>query len=263
MTWAVTAALVLVSLLAHEYAHVLVTRFFGAQVERVGFFPLGMMSRARGLERLHAWERYIIFAAGPLANFALALWAGATSYLSYVGVPWLDAFAFYNLVLGVFNLTPAMPLDGGRLLWQFLGNRLGILRASRIISRMAIVAGWAFAALGAIQMLLFPYNFTLLFAGIFILKKNKSIAPELEAAFHIALSGKNLPHRARTLPVKKIAISAETPIKTALERLAGDYFIIFIVNGKKLSEQVLIEHIFENGLSGAVGEVKQGAWIFH
>jgi len=251
-----TAVFVIASLAVHEWAHVFAVRFMGGKVEGVGFFPLGMVARAKRLERLHGWERYVIYAAGPVANFAVAFWAGLTSHISYVGVSWLDSLAFYNLVLGVFNLTPVLPLDGGRILAQFLGNRVGILRANRFIKRLGCAVGWAFIALGMVQVILFPFNITLLCAGIFIRQKNKNISTELQAAFHRALDGKNAPERARTLPIKNLYIPAQTPIKDAFERLAADYFIDFYIDEKKrpLREQTLINHIFKHGITGTVGE---------
>jgi stage IV sporulation protein FB len=249
----ITAVLLVASVALHEWAHVFAVRFFGGRIERVGIFPMGMMAKARRLERLDSWERYVIFAAGAGVNFAIALWAFGVSYLSYVGVAWLDELAFYNFVLGVFNLTPALPLDGGRIALQFLGNRVGILRAGRLIMRVGKVVSCAFIFFGIIQMILFPLNITLLCAGILISKKNKAITPELQAEFHLALDGKN--SRARTLHIKEISISAETPLKHAFERIAGDYFIVFNVNEKKIREQAIVKHIFAHGLTGTVGEI--------
>jgi stage IV sporulation protein FB len=252
LNFAITVILVIGSLVVHEWAHVFVVRFMGGRVEKVKFFPLGMMARARRLERLHSWERYVVYAAGPAANFAIAFWAGVTSHTSYVGVAWLDSLAFYNLVLGVFNLTPVLPLDGGKILWQFLGNRIGILRANRYLKKLGVVVSRAFIVLGFVQVVFFPFNITLLCAGLFIAHKNKNISTEMQAAFHLALDGKNSEERARTLPVKTIHISAETPIKDAFERLAGDYFISYYVKEKHLREQTLINHIFKHGLTGTV-----------
>jgi stage IV sporulation protein FB len=169
----------------------------------------------------------------------------------------LDELAFYNLVLGIFNLTPAMPLDGGRIVWQFAGNRIGILRASRLIARVGTAAGYAFIALGIVQVIFYPYNITLFCAGFFILKKNKSISPELNAAFHLAVDGKNSPARARTLPVREVFLPPDAPIKHALERIAGDYFIVFRIGEKKerLREQTLIKYIFTKGITGTVGDL--------
>ena len=258
LNWLITALLVIASLLLHEWAHVFAVRFMGGKIEKVGFFPLGMMARARRLEQLCGWERYVIYAAGPAVNFAVALWAGVTSHMSYVGVGWLERLAFYNFVLGVFNLMPAMPLDGGRIVCQFLGNCVGILRANRFVQGLGVVMGWFFVVLGFVQVVLFPFNVTLLCAGLYVLRANKEIKAELAAAFHLALDGKNSPGRSRTMPVKDVSISAETPVKQAMERIAGDYFIRFIIDNQKdrpLREQALMSHIFKNGLSGTVGEI--------
>jgi len=252
---ALTIAILLTSLIIHEYAHVFAVRFLGGKVERMGIFPLGFFAKVRRLEGLCGWERYVIFAAGPAANFAVAIWAIIVSRVSYVGVEWLDTLAFYNVVLGVFNLTPTLPLDGGRIALQFLGNCIGILRASRVIKRLGIFVAWVFIGLGVVQMVLFPFNITLFCAGVFLRHKNKNIAPELQAAFYAALSGKSL--RARTLPIKEVLVPPETEIKHALERLAGDYFIVFRIDEKKrpLREQTLLEYVFKNGMAGTVGEV--------
>ncbi|MCL2197893.1 MAG: site-2 protease family protein [Defluviitaleaceae bacterium] len=257
MTLIVTFVMVAASLFIHEWAHVFAIKFMGAKVEKVGFFPLGMMAKARRLETLHSWERYVIFAAGPAANIAIALWAFAVSHISYVGVRWLDDLAFYNAVLGVFNLLPALPLDGGRLLHQFLGNRIGILRANRFMLRLGVAVSRIFILLGIVQAVLFPFNISLLLAGIFIRKKNKTLPPELEVAFHLAIEGKNHINRARTLPVKEIKIPPDTEIKKALERLSIDYFINFYIGEKKdlLREQTLINHVFKHGITGTTEDI--------
>ncbi|MCL2388095.1 MAG: hypothetical protein FWC89_11200 [Defluviitaleaceae bacterium] len=256
--WLFTAVLVTASLVLHEWAHVFAVKFMGGKVEKISVFPLGLMAKVRGLENLHAWERYVIYAAGPIANLAISLWALGVSRISYTGVGWLDELAFYSLVIGIFNLTPALPLDGGRIALQFLGNRIGLLRANRIIILLGVIVSYFFLGLGIVQVILFPFNISLLMAAIFIKWKNKSIATELEAAFYRAMEGKNHQDRARNLPVIEIEIPSDTQIKQALERLAGDYFITFLVDGHRhIREQQLIHHVFTRGISGTIGDVSQ------
>jgi stage IV sporulation protein FB len=254
----ITIIFVLASLALHESAHILAVKFLGGKIERVGIFPLGFFAKARRLETLSSYERYVIYFAGPAANFTVALWAFATSQLSYVGIEPLDGLAFYNFAIGLFNLMPVLPLDGGRILLQFLGNKYGILRAGRLVKRLGILLSYVFIFFGILQILFFPYNLTLFCAGIFLLKKNKKIASELHAAFHLALAGKNSPNRARILPVKKIALPAEIGIKYAMERLAFDYFITFYIDAKSdrpLREEKLLKYIFKNGINGTIGEI--------
>jgi len=253
-----TLVLAFASVLIHEWAHVLVIRYMGGVVEKVGFFPLGMTAKARRLENLHGWERYIIYVAGPLANGFIAVWAILTSRLSYVGIGWLDELAFVNLVLAVFNLLPALPLDGGRIIFQFMGNRMGILRAIRFMLRIGKVISIMLILLGVVQVILFPPNITLILAGEFLRRKNKKMQPELEAAFYRALDGKNSRLRARLLPTKNKNIPGTATVKQALELLQFDSFITFYIDAKKerpITEKTLLEYVFANGLNGTVEDI--------
>jgi Zn-dependent protease len=245
------AVMILCSIFVHEWAHGFVARFCGAKSSRV------FMRETKRLERLHAWERYVVFAAGPAANFAIAFWAAMTLHLSYVAIPFLDILAYCNLALGVLFLTPAYPFDGGRILLQFMGNRVGILRTNRFIKKLSFVIGCVFLVLGIVQVLLFPYNIFLLCAGVYILRKNKAAAEELQTAFNLAINGKNSAERARTLPVKKIRVTAETPVNQVLERLAGDYFLdIFVDEKPPLSEQAFLNHVSVWGTGGVMGDLR-------
>jgi len=253
-----TLVLVSVSLVIHEWAHVFAIRYMGGRVEKVSFFPLGMMARPRRLERLHYWERYVIFAAGSMVNGFIALWAQLTSHLSYVGVAWLDELAMINIVFAIFNLIPVLPLDGGRIALQFLGNRMGILRATRLMLRFGRYMSWLIIALGFIQITLFPPNITLLLAGELIRRKNKSITPEMQVDFFRAMSGKNHPLRVRTLPVKVIKVPGKMKIKHGMGHIPGDYFAEFQLDGKRqcfITERALLGHVFTHGLNGTMEDV--------
>ena len=126
-------------LLLHELGHGFVARRFGLEVEDIVLWPLGGMARIREMpesSRVEAW----VAAAGPAVNFALALAAlpivllassEPTGVLPIAGnrVPMREGFEGFathflvlNLGFGLFNLVPAFPMDGGRLLRAFLGR---------------------------------------------------------------------------------------------------------------------------------------------
>ena len=132
-------ALSTVLLLFHELGHAFVARRFGLHVEDIVLWPLGGMARIREMPesaRVEAW----VAAAGPAVNLALALAAlpfallatsEPTGTLSVAGLQipvrgGFEGFATHFLVInlgyGVFNLVPAFPMDGGRLLRAFLGR---------------------------------------------------------------------------------------------------------------------------------------------
>jgi Zn-dependent protease/predicted transcriptional regulator len=156
----VTAALVFfVSLLAHEMAHALVARSLGLPVEGITLWALGGVSRLGG-DASNARDEFRIAIAGPATSLVL----GAVFFLTSVGlglagvptllvatVGWLGTV---NVLLALFNLVPAFPLDGGRVvraaLWARHGDRV---RATRSASTAGMVFGYVLIGLGAVMFM--------------------------------------------------------------------------------------------------------------
>ena len=134
-----------VSLLSHEMGHALVARRLGVHVDGITLWIFGGVARLKGDAATPGIEARIAI-AGPLVSLALAiLFAAATLALDATGGPpvieggcaWL---AGSNAVLLLFNLVPAFPLDGGRLLrawlWQRRGDRYSATSGAAWLGRM-------------------------------------------------------------------------------------------------------------------------------
>jgi Zn-dependent protease len=154
----------------HELGHSLVARHYGIHVLDITFWPLGGMARMSEIPEQPKVEALIAI-AGPMVNFALAALCVpvlvAIGLLDFGGVhtDWNDtvaslalAFFFVNLALGVFNLIPAFPMDGGRVLRALLGTASDWVTATR----RAVNVGRVFAVLMALAGLFFPDRFPLL-----------------------------------------------------------------------------------------------------
>jgi Zn-dependent protease/CBS domain-containing protein len=156
---------------AHEFGHIFTARAFGVSTPDVVLLPIGGVAR---LERIpeEPWEEFLVAIAGPLVNVAitLALVALAGARLSSgdlhavesPNVSMIDRLAAVNLFLAVFNMIPAFPMDGGRVLRALLASRMGYVRATEIAA--FIGQGVAFA-LGFIGLF---YNPMLIFIAIFV-----------------------------------------------------------------------------------------------
>lgn len=154
--WAIVAALLFfASVLAHELAHSLVSRARGIPVEGITLFALGGVSELKR-EATHPWLELVVALVGPLTSLALAalLWVAWRAL-----VPWsmpAAAVAYYlvygNVALGLFNLIPGFPLDGGRALRALVWARTGDLRrATRFAVRTGRVAALVLVGVGAWQ----------------------------------------------------------------------------------------------------------------
>lgn len=139
----------------HELGHSLVAKRFGIGVSRIMLLPIGGMALFDSIPRQPAKE-LAITAAGPAVNFlivALLLpfsnWRefslGALSVpLDASGVA--DALVVVNLIMGLFNLLPVFPMDGGRILRALLATRLPYTRATFLAARIGQVLALAGAA---------------------------------------------------------------------------------------------------------------------
>ncbi len=168
----VTSLLLFASVLVHELAHSLVARQHGLGVHAIVLFLLGGVSEI-SREPLTPQGEWAMAIAGPLASLVLGLLTGGLWLLAWPlgqGRP-LPAMLGYlsgiNLSLGIFNLVPGFPLDGGRVLRATLWWRSrNLVWATRWAARVARLVALAFIAAGVWQALVASVLNGLWLAGI-------------------------------------------------------------------------------------------------
>ncbi len=153
----VLAVLLFASVIAHEFGHALMGRRFGVKTEDIVLTPIGGMARMRNIPTNPSQEIAIAI-AGPLVSFAVAL--GAWLFVSAAPVMPLAprlilgaAAVLYelNLTLALFNLIPALPMDGGRVFRGILSLRMGHTRATIVASRVGRVLAIAGGIWGVVR----------------------------------------------------------------------------------------------------------------
>ena len=151
------AFLLFVSVLLHELSHSLVAMAHGLAVRGITLHVFGGVSHLED-EPPNPRAEFLIAAVGPVTSFAIA---GVLWLISAAGVvrpAWAQAVVAYlvlvNVAVGIFNLVPGFPLDGGRLLraglWKWIGT-LG--QATYVASRVGVGFAFALMALGVFQIL--------------------------------------------------------------------------------------------------------------
>jgi len=154
----------------HELSHSFVARRRGFTVRDIVLLPIGGASEISGLPGTPSDELAIAI-AGPLASVAIALVLALIGYASGVALwpPGLFAGALVsrlmwaNLLLAGFNLLPAIPMDGGRVLRSLLARRMSDIRATVLAVRVGRVVGMAMVLAGL------RYDVWLSIIGVFIL----------------------------------------------------------------------------------------------
>ena len=148
------ALLLFASVLIHELAHAVAARRRGIPVERITLFIFGGVAEMR-MEARRPIDEFVLTIVGPLASLALAgafwgLGRGAAAVGAGTFAMLSTTLGNLNLILAVFNMVPAFPLDGGRVLRSILWKLTGSLaRATRWAAGVGRLFGWMLVGWGA------------------------------------------------------------------------------------------------------------------
>lgn len=205
------------SVLLHEFGHALAARRYGIHTPDITLLPIGGVAR---LERLpeRPKEELVVAVAGPLVNVLIAavllgglFLTGRSELLQrfdLIGGEFFAQLLFVNLWLVLFNLIPAFPMDGGRILRALLATRLGFVRATNVAAQVGQAFAFLFVLLG------FFTNPMLIFIGMFVY-----MGASQEA------SSAQLRDFAESVPVASVmltdvrALYEDTPLGDAVEAL--------------------------------------------
>ncbi|WP_117237318.1 site-2 protease family protein [Thermus sediminis] len=139
------------SVLLHELGHALTARHFGIKTQRITLWLLGGVAQMERIPK-EPKKEFLIAIAGPLVSFALAIlfWllrqeAGALGFLTHY-------LALVNFILGVFNLLPALPLDGGRVYRALLATRQPYVKATQKALTLSQVVAFVLGLFGLLVL---------------------------------------------------------------------------------------------------------------
>jgi stage IV sporulation protein FB len=243
---------------AHEFGHIFMARHFGVSTPTVTLLPIGGVAQ---LERIpeKPWEEFLVAIAGPAVNVVIAaalvalfgatISTGSLTSVDNSTVAMADRLASVNLFLVLFNLIPAFPMDGGRVLRAALASRFGYVRATEIAATVGQFVAFALGFLGLFG------NPLLIFIAIFVYLAAASEA-QLVAVRAMA---RGVPTGAAMM-TQFATLTPDTPIDHAVETLLRTSQNEFpVVDGAGhpvgvLGRIELIKALKERGLEASVSE---------
>ena len=227
-----TALLAGLTLLVHESAHLLVAKRFGSLVQELRLLPFGASIRMEPLCDVRT-ESVIAF-AGPLANFvsaaAITLWLWVRPESGFVSEPFLKM----HLGMGIWNLLPIFPLDGGRILNSILVRRIPERRV-RATMMCITVLGCALLIGGGLWLIcLHRFEPTVLLfpAGVMLLSL-KSLFEARRSGVPRILQHRTALYRGGAMEVFLVVLSGTETVQTAMEQIrSGRYTMVHVLGDR-------------------------------
>jgi stage IV sporulation protein FB len=145
------------------------------------------------------------------------------------------------MALLLFNLLPALPLDGGRVVKALLTPFLGLTRSTRLLSLLGMMMASALLALGLVSLFYGVLNVTLFFTGAYLFYAAAAAREGVVAqmVYRMSQRAQRL-QRAGSLPVQWLAVSQELPISQLPSRLSSSHYHMLLVVGNCLEPEAIL-----------------------
>lgn len=260
LIWAATGYLIpgilsFVSVLVHEFGHLVAAKQLGFTPKEVELLPFGGVARLEENLALDPAAEMRIALAGPWTNLLLI---GAAVLLRPL-FPTIHLYEFFlqvNISLALFNLLPALPLDGGRVYHAYLVSEFGFragtiraVRASRWCSFIFLLAGLALALISPISL-----NLIVMSAFLFFSSRRMLEQSSMQLLTHLSSKQREIAKTGCMVTVS-LAGAADCQVGDLLEYfIPKRYHLIHVVGAAgdilgTLSEEEVLQAVFEHGLS--------------
>jgi Zn-dependent protease len=139
------AVVLFTSVVLHELGHAMAARMFGIRTAHITLYPFGGVAAIAGMPA-KPWQEMVVALAGPAVNAALAvLFLGGWAISGALPLLFVAAL---NVGMGMFNLIPAFPMDGGRVLRAALAGPMGYVPGTRTAIAIGRLFAWLFIGMG-------------------------------------------------------------------------------------------------------------------
>ncbi len=163
---AILITLIFVSVVIHELAHCYIAKRYNIGIDRIVLLPIGGISEMEEIPKDPSKELRIAL-AGPVSNLIIGgicyiILILSLAYISKTIQGAIYYFVLVNILLGFFNLLPAFPMDGGRILRAFLAERMNFIEATKLSASIGKQLAIVMAIVGVF------FNFLLILVAIYV-----------------------------------------------------------------------------------------------
>ena len=244
----------MLALLLHESGHLIAARLLHIPIAQIEITPYGGLIMMEDIASQPPIAAFFVAFSGPLASLIGFCISCFGIYQGILSISFAHSFARANLLLLLINLSPALPLDGGRMLRTIMSRYVSWQKATRVLSRAGYIIGILFISIS----ILFAFHGTLIFTPIFIgfyfiyaaaQEQKSSLARYITAL----IARRKLLDERTVMPVQYLAVSENARLYALLTCMhPGKYHMLIVLSedGLKykaiLHEQQLCQYLMEN-----------------
>ncbi|MGI5920425.1 MAG: M50 family metallopeptidase [Syntrophomonadaceae bacterium] len=244
--------IIIASVLMHEIAHTVMALVLKVKVAEIELLPFGGQAKIEDFTGLDPEQEIYVAMAGPVLSLSLA----AVFYFGVSKLGNIDTrlFVTFNIVLGCFNLLPALPLDGGRVLRAMCSTIVGYKKATQWAANLGKIIALVLIGGGSYLTYLHINNANYVVIGIFLYWAAHREARFLAYSFmRYLVNKKSELSRQGLLPSRQVVSEPQTLVKKILDSTRPTYYLIVVlvnenheIIGMK-TEAELIECLFTKG----------------
>jgi stage IV sporulation protein FB len=235
------------TLIIHEAVHLLFLAKYRIAVSAISIEPFGISIETENLNN----ENAAVFLSAPIFNIALGVAIAAFCFYRGAAFDSAASFAVANLSLGIFNLIPANPFDGGRALSIRLTERFGEVRSKWIMLRLSVFVSSLLICAGIYYINKTELNFSIIIIGIFILYNcitEKKLSEKAAIAHFSKIEERG--RAAECQPVTVLCVPPGYPAHKLLKKFdRKNYYIIKIVENGVLRRTITETQVIRKILS--------------
>ena len=245
----------------HEMGHAMVAEYLGYEVESISLMPFGGVARlSYGNIGFRPKHETLIAIAGPFVNLLLCVLVWIMFLFGLCSLDFVHAVIGLNAWIALFNLLPALPLDGGRIYRAALSRRVGFDKATREAYRMAIMISLVLLIVGAVALWAGSPHVGMVILGLFLLFAAWSGRRDISMEVVRFLDIKKRAGTRQPVPVKSIVTPTDSTVREVVRQFSPEhYHMVYVLDQDGnvrtvLEEDELLEAVFEGRWLQTVGE---------
>jgi stage IV sporulation protein FB len=240
--------LALAALLIHELSHILCCELLGYPVREFSLNPISGCLKIDPSFLMNPNAELLIAGAGPIVNL---LMVGGVLYLRFLGVHniFLASWLQINLLIGIINLIPVNPLDGGRIFHAWLSKYTGLKNAYSFIKNWTVICGVLFLVLGIARLYhQKPGLFFILLSVFIIFQVLLFKPPELNSVLKQLQHKKKHLTKRGFLQIKPVLVKPMSLVRIPLQYYGSGDYLLFFIQDKSQKMSIITEEAAWNSL---------------